>query len=100
MTFTWTDYQNALNIVKTFEQEREEIRRNRRSSNPYRTYDDIIWLKRMELCEEEYGIKKLSKEKQEEYRDFFNEHLRKSKDDLLAIRFRSRPTIGVKPNKN
>jgi len=60
MTNTWNEYQNALNVVKTFEREREELKSKRRNFNWKRTMNDIVWEKRMSLNKEMYDCGKLS----------------------------------------
>lgn len=90
MKFSWKEYQSALNVIKTFDKEREEIKQQRRNFNWARTYDDIIWGKRIQISNEEYAIRNLSKKRRDEIgENFFIEIIASMKNDLLKIRFKA-----------
>ena len=87
MDFTWKEYQNAKNIIKVFEKQRQEIQSKRINFNWSRTYDDIVW----ERCEKfnklQYEIRNLPIERREELgEDFINKLINEEKSKLLQVR--------------
>ena len=84
---TWKEYQNALNIVKAFDDKRRAVQSKRKTFNWQRTFNDIVWHKRMELAKERLEIEKLPKELQESNREFFAKQDRHMYIELLRIRF-------------
>lgn len=90
MDFSWKEYQTALNIVKVFEKQREEIKSKRRNFNWLRTYNNIVWEKREELNKLEYEIRNLPIERKEYLGDeFLNKLIYDKQSELLEIRKRA-----------
>jgi hypothetical protein len=88
MIYTWNEYQEALNIVKTFEKEREKIKSDIINFNWERTYDDIIWKRRIAISKEEYIIRKLTPERRTYLgEEFLKKYIDDMKKDLLKIRY-------------
>lgn len=88
---TWKEYQEALKIVKQFESEGDEIRLKRSLSRLFKGHSKSVWLKRMEINDEEYSIRRLSKERREEIgEDFIKNILDDEKSELLKLRLKTK----------
>lgn len=87
MKYTWKEYQNALEVVRTFEDEKEEIRSQRIvRQNPINTYSQILWKLKRDLNNIQYEKKSTGANTEEWVKNYFETEITRRRNKLIKFK--------------